>query len=135
MRMHRRVSLLAVSLTSAFLVACDVAPPELPPLDFTARDQRGQSVECGGADGASQYHAEVLPGGIDHLKVTFDSLPESAEAERVLRRCLDVARASMEVEFGMVVTAWLGKDGPLPLSDGSSHLSYDPKTSEVRTSK
>jgi hypothetical protein len=56
-----------------------------------------------------------------------------AEAEGVLRRCLQQARTAVRIDYETLANTWFNDDGPLPLIDGSSHLAYDPKTGKVQT--
>lgn len=52
------------------------------------------------------------------------------------RECLQEAADTMYIKSEVMATAWFGKTNDpdtLPLSDGSDHLIYDPKTKRIRT--
>lgn len=112
---------------SVFLVSCGALGPERP---FNAIH-----VECGGGEGS--FVAEFKPGDsktrADNLQVTFTKQPTSANAEAALRRCIDAAAKTVRIDYEMLVNAWFNDEGPLPLTDGSNHLAYDPETKVVQT--
>jgi hypothetical protein len=111
--------------------------PRLPSASGPSRPAGEWPIECGGA---SQYEAKFSPGGTsgnrgkaDFLYVTFKgSRPSSAEAEPILRRCLQAATTAVRIDYETLAIASFD-DFPLPLLDGSSGLFYDPKTSRVQT--
>ena len=102
-------------------------------------------VACAVSSVSVRYVAEYSPGSgrqpVPTLTVVFYSTrPTSAQAETVLRACIDVAVKTFHVEGEMLANAWFSRtgsqadeEGPLPLKDGSRHLSFDPKTGRVRT--
>jgi hypothetical protein len=114
----------------ALLNSCKSAGPERP-----TRERR---IECEAPGETLQYEAAFHPGKasnpVDTVTVTFRAKkPTSTEAEGVLRRCLQQATTVVRIDYETLANTWFNDDGPLPLIDGSSHLSYDPKTGKVQT--
>lgn len=91
----------------------------------------------------AEYVAGVQGKIAPTLAVTFNKIrPSSDQAESVLRACIAVLAKTTRIESELVANAWYnpaaigssGNDeGPLPLRDGSRHLSFDPRTGKVRT--
>jgi hypothetical protein len=87
-----------------------------------------------GAVGFHNQDFHLRPNPVDNLQVVFQSQqPTPAQAESVLRACIDTTTRTVRVDYDMLVNAWLGDEGPLPLSDGSAHLAFDPKTKRIQT--
>jgi hypothetical protein len=95
-------------------------------------------VSCTEPGETLKYEAIFSPGTarhpVDTLAVNFRApKPTSDDAERALRRCLQRATATVRFDYETLVNAWFNDDGPLPLTDGSRNLAYDPKTGKVQT--
>lgn len=122
-------SFLLSLLAAALLASCGTSAPTGPPRPTSAR-----AIECAAA---GSYTAEFIPGTasnpVDNLQVTFTKKPTPAEADEALRRCIDAASKTVRIDYDTLVNAWFSEEGPLPLSDGSRHLAYDPKTGRVQT--
>ena len=116
-------------LVATLLASCGTSAPSGPPRPTSER-----TIECAGS---GSYTAEFIPGAasnpVDNWQVTFTKKPTSTEAEAALRRCIDAASRTVRIDYETLVNAWFNEDGPLPLSDGSDHLAYDPKTGKVQT--
>jgi hypothetical protein len=119
-------SLSSLVSLSVFLVSCGASGPQRP---LSARH-----IECGGE---GSYVAEFKPGDsknpVDNFQVTFTKQPTSADSEAALRRCVDAAAKTVRIDYETLVNAWVNDEGPLPLTDGSHGLTYDPKTKLVQT--
>ena len=96
-----------------------------------------QPLRCGGVGFTATYSAgtKSVPPMVD---VTFrGTRPTSAAADAAVRKCVKVAADTMFITNELMGTAWFGRskadDSPVALPDGSEHLTYDPKTKQVRT--
>ncbi len=77
------------------------------------------------------------------LTVTFNKTrPSSDQAESVLRACIAALAKVVRIDGELLANAWYNPSatgssdndqGPLPLRDGSRHLSFDPTTGKIRT--
>jgi hypothetical protein len=125
---------LLTSISLAVVISCEARPTGPP------RPSRAQKIDCStdAAGSGLRYSAEFSPGTsknpVDMLMVTFvGSKPTSGQAEGVVRVCIAAAKTSVRIDYEVLANAFFNDDGPLSLSDGSSSLTYDPKTAKVRT--
>ncbi len=89
-------------------------------------------------------HAQIAyAGDVPTLAVTFNKTrPSSEQVEAVLRACTLAAAKVVRIDGEMVADAWYNRtptgsadddEGPLPLRDGSLHLSFEPNTGRIQT--
>jgi hypothetical protein len=135
LRTRSATRVIAASVAAAVLASC-TASSSSPGLERPTRDH---PIKCEAPETGLRYFATFTPGRsgnrVDMLMVTFDKRPTSTDVERVLRRCLQIAATSVRIDYQTIANAFHNDAGPLPLSDGSSSLFYDPTTSKVQTAK
>ena len=106
----------------------------------------GKAITCSVPTVPLRSQAEYVagtPGIPPTLAVTFNKIrPSSEQAESVLRACISALAKTVRVNGELLANAWYNPaptgstandEGPLPLRDGSLHLSFDPKTGRIRT--
>jgi hypothetical protein len=96
-----------------------------------AQASKPTTLKCAGPGYTATYSAESR-GVVPTVDVTFRTKPSSTVVERALRACITAAADTMFIRSEMLAQAWLGDD-LLPVSDGSTHMAYDPKTKAIRT--
>lgn len=122
---HVRVSGAMAMGLAALAVACG-----------SGRSER--SISCPTPGAPPPYTAKFTPGiarsPVDSLYVTFTQRrPTGDEAVAVLQNCVMATVRDVRIEYDLIATAWFNMEGPLPLPDGSSNLTYDLKTKAIRT--
>ncbi len=90
----------------------------------------------------AEYVAGVTGKVAPTLTVVFRTRPSSDQAESVLRVCIAALAKTVRIDGELLANAWYNPsaggsyesdEGPLPLRDGSRHLSFDPTTGRIRT--
>jgi hypothetical protein len=122
---HVRVSGAMAMGLAALAVACG-----------SGRSER--SISCPTPGAPPPYTAKFTPGiarsPVDSLYVTFTQRrPTGDEAVAVLQNCVMATVRDVQIEYDLIATAWFNMEGPLPLPDGSSNLTYDLKTKAIKT--
>ena len=97
-----------------------------------------RSISCPTPGSPPAYTAKFTPGiarsPVDSLYVTFTKRrPTGDEAVAVLQNCVMATVRDVRIEYDLIATAWFNMEGPLPLPDGSSNLTYDLKTKAIKT--
>jgi hypothetical protein len=103
------------------------------------RPNSDRSISCPTAGSPLEYTAKFTPGiprtPVDSLYVTFTRRrPTGAEAMAVLQTCINATARVVRIDYDMISTAWFNMEGPLPLPDGSSNLTYEVKTKTIKSS-
>jgi hypothetical protein len=97
-----------------------------------------RSISCPTAGSPLEYTAKFTPGlarsPVDSLYVTFTKRrPTGDEAVTVLQNCIMSTVRAVRIDYDLIATAWFNLEGPLPLPDGSSNLTYDLKSKGIKT--
>ena len=97
-----------------------------------------RTISCPTDGSPLQYTAKFTPGvnrsPVDSLYVTFTKRrPTGDEAVAVLQNCVMATVRDVRIDYDLIATAWFNMEGPLPLPDGSSNLTYDLKTKAIKT--
>jgi hypothetical protein len=143
----REQALVGIMRLSLFFAAFVIASAGYSAAEPAAQRPRSTAIQCGGdlpagSKTAASFTAEnrgVSPATVD---VTFRGRrPSSAEAERVLRACMDVALSRFGRTTDVMGTAWYSASGreanddTVPLKDGSAHLIFETKQGKILTWK
>jgi len=120
--------------------------PNILAIVLAIRGANAKVIACSVPTVPIHSRAEYTAGGpgiVPTLAVTFNKVrPSSEQAEAVLRACIQAAAKMVQINGELLVNAWYNPsatgsgdddEGPLPLRDGSSHLSFDPKTGRIQT--
>jgi hypothetical protein len=132
--MMTRVSLCCVLLAPIDAAGAGVQKPTASALDCSSTLPAGMK-----ATASFTPEGCGMPATVD---VTFRGRrPSSADTERVLRGCMDVALKRFGRTVDVMSTAWYSASGreadddTVPLTDGSSHLIFQTKAGKILTWK
>lgn len=136
-----RTAAAATSTTVPAAKSADVAKPSFSSGQKTLSSGKKAAIPCSVPAVPIRSRAEYTAGVPGTLDVIFNGTrPSSEQAETVLRTCVLATAKTFHIDGEMLVSAWYNptgsgddEDGPLPLKDGSLHLSFEPTTGRIQT--